>query len=137
MPNPDLISEVRTNGGTYRNWLSVSVVQSFDDPRGFRSFWLVCAEPSAIAELRLMPGDPGRHRPRRSGADQRGLRRRSAGNPKLMREKGRFRCRECLWLLSLTATVVLIFNVGRNGQQRPEAGAEQPADTSDVPTAAR
>ena len=57
MPNPDLICEVRTNGGTYRNWLSVSVVQSFDDPRGFRNFRLVGAELSAIVELRLKPGD--------------------------------------------------------------------------------
>ncbi|POR42668.1 phage baseplate assembly protein [Methylobacterium sp. V23] len=57
MSDPDLICEVRTEGGTYHNWLSVAMTQSFDDRNGFRNFRLICAEPSAVANLRLKPGD--------------------------------------------------------------------------------
>ncbi|POR42691.1 hypothetical protein [Methylobacterium sp. V23] len=57
MSDPDLICEVRTTDGTYRNWLSVAMTQSFDDRNGFRNFRLICAEPSAVANLRLKPGD--------------------------------------------------------------------------------
>ena len=57
MPDPDLICEVRTNGGTYRDWISVAVEQNFMTEGWIRSFRLVCAEPSAVANLRLKPGD--------------------------------------------------------------------------------
>ncbi|POR40229.1 phage baseplate assembly protein [Methylobacterium sp. V23] len=57
MPDPDLICEVRTEGGTYRDWINVAVEQNFMNEGWIRSFRLVCAEPSAVANLRLKPGD--------------------------------------------------------------------------------
>ncbi|GJD58354.1 phage baseplate assembly protein [Methylobacterium dankookense] len=56
MPDADLYCEVRTLGGTYRDWLSVNVAQSFDQSWS-RSFALTCAEPSAASAFRLKPGD--------------------------------------------------------------------------------
>lgn len=56
MADPDLYCEVRTDGGTYRDWLSVTVAQSFDQ-NWSRSFQLTCAEPSAESAFRLKPGD--------------------------------------------------------------------------------
>ncbi|TXN27139.1 phage baseplate assembly protein [Methylobacterium sp. WL19] len=57
MSNPDLICEVRTSGGTYRDWQSVQVEQNYMSEDWNRSFRLVCAEPSAVGNLRLKPGD--------------------------------------------------------------------------------
>ncbi|TXN29604.1 hypothetical protein FV232_24995 [Methylobacterium sp. WL30] len=56
MPNADLICEVRTTGGTYRDWLQVAISQSFD-AAWQRNFSLICAEPNAVANFRLKPGD--------------------------------------------------------------------------------
>ena len=73
MPNPDLICEVRTEGGVYQDWLTVQVSQSFD-AAWQRTFRLTCAEPedpnsrrqttsgsswgeaAQIAAQRLLPG---------------------------------------------------------------------------------
>ncbi|MGU3475635.1 phage baseplate assembly protein [Methylobacterium sp. D48H] len=55
MPSPDLICEVRTESGTYRDWLTVSVSQSFD-AAWQRTFRLTCAEPSRSLVQRLLPG---------------------------------------------------------------------------------
>ena len=55
MSNPDLICEVRTEGGTYRDWLTVSVSQSFDT-KWQRTFQLTCAEPSEKLQQALSPG---------------------------------------------------------------------------------
>ena len=57
MPDPDLICEVRTDGGTYRDWMQVQVEQNFMNEGWIRSFRLVCAEPSAVASMKLKPGD--------------------------------------------------------------------------------
>ncbi|WP_165937754.1 hypothetical protein [Methylobacterium segetis] len=57
MADPELICEVRTKGGVYRNWISVEVQQDFRTEGWLRRLRLVCAEPSAIKELRLAPGD--------------------------------------------------------------------------------
>lgn len=55
MPSPDLLCEVRTERGTYRDWLTVSVGQSIDG--GWqRSFSLTCAEPSEKLVQALAPG---------------------------------------------------------------------------------
>lgn len=56
MPKSAEICEVRTDGGTFRDWTTVSVTQSFD--RAWeRSFRLTLAEPSQRALLRLKPSD--------------------------------------------------------------------------------
>lgn len=55
MPNPDLVCEVRTESGTFRDWLTVSVSQSIAD--GWqRTFRLSCAEPSEKLKQALAPG---------------------------------------------------------------------------------
>ncbi|MRI57673.1 hypothetical protein D8770_27780, partial [Methylobacterium sp. DB1607] len=55
MPSPDLLCEVRTERGTYRDWLTVSVAQSIDG--GWqRTFSLTCAEPSEKLMQALAPG---------------------------------------------------------------------------------
>ncbi|MFK5597944.1 phage baseplate assembly protein [Methylobacterium sp. HMF5984] len=56
MPAPELFCEVRTAGGTYRNWMQVVIAQSFD-AAWQRNFSLICAEPNAVANFRLKPGD--------------------------------------------------------------------------------
>lgn len=56
MPDPDLVCEVRCEGGTYRDWLGVSVSQDYGDA-WMRKFRLVCAEPSSKGLLRLKPED--------------------------------------------------------------------------------
>lgn len=55
MPSPDLICEVRTTSGTYRDWLTVQVSQDIDS-RWMRTFRLTCAEPSTSMMQRLYPG---------------------------------------------------------------------------------
>lgn len=55
MPSPDLICEVRTERGTYRDWLTVSVGQNFDS-KWQRTFRLTCAEPSDKLQQALAPG---------------------------------------------------------------------------------
>ncbi|TXN82902.1 phage baseplate assembly protein [Methylobacterium sp. WL8] len=57
MTDPDLICEVRTEGGTYRDWIQVQVEQNFMNEGWIRSFRLICAEPSAVASMKLKPGD--------------------------------------------------------------------------------
>lgn len=56
MPDPDLVCEVRTEGGTYRDWTSVAVAQDYGEA-WMRKFRLTCAEPSVNGVLRLKPGD--------------------------------------------------------------------------------
>ncbi|MRI57625.1 hypothetical protein D8770_27480, partial [Methylobacterium sp. DB1607] len=56
MPNPNLVCEVRTDGGTFTNWLTVAVSQSFSEPNWNRHFRLTCAEPSEGLLQRLVPG---------------------------------------------------------------------------------
>lgn len=56
MPNPNLVCEVRTDGGTFTNWLSVAVSQSFAEPSWNRHFRLTCAEPNENLMQRLVPG---------------------------------------------------------------------------------
>ena len=56
MPSPDLVCEVRTTSGTYREWLTVQVNQDIDS-RWMRTFQLSCAEPSSALMQRLKPGD--------------------------------------------------------------------------------
>ena len=55
MPTPDLVCEVRTDSGTYRDWLTVEVSQSIDQG-WMRNFRLTCAEPSDKLLQRLLPG---------------------------------------------------------------------------------
>ncbi|GEP09804.1 phage baseplate assembly protein [Methylobacterium gnaphalii] len=55
MPSADLICEVRTEGGTYSDWLTVEVSQSWD-AEWMRNFRLTCAEPSDKLLQRLLPG---------------------------------------------------------------------------------
>lgn len=54
MPNPDLVCEVRTNSGTYRDWLTVQVSQEVGS-NWMRTFSLTCAEPSKALMQRLFP----------------------------------------------------------------------------------
>ncbi len=55
MPAPELVCEVRTERGTYRNWTTVSVAQAIDG--GWqRTFELRCAEPSEAMVQALSPG---------------------------------------------------------------------------------
>jgi prophage tail gpP-like protein len=55
MSDPALICEVRTDGGVFRDWLSVTVAQSFD-ATWQRNFRLICAEPNRGLMQRLVPG---------------------------------------------------------------------------------
>jgi prophage tail gpP-like protein len=57
MADPALLCEVRTEGGIYRDWLSVVVTQSFDDKDWNVNFRLICAEPSVLSNFRLKPKD--------------------------------------------------------------------------------
>lgn len=51
MPNPDLICEVRANGGVFRDWLTVEASQSVDQS-WMRRFTLTCAEPDSPGSKR-------------------------------------------------------------------------------------
>lgn len=56
MPSPNLLCEVRTEGGVFTNWLTVAVSQSFSEPSWNRHFRLTCAEPAGALLQRLVPG---------------------------------------------------------------------------------
>ena len=56
MSEPDLICEVRSAGGVYRDWLSVAVSYSYGDGSWKRRFRLQCAEPD-LRRFRLAPSD--------------------------------------------------------------------------------
>ncbi|MBP2494718.1 prophage tail gpP-like protein [Methylobacterium sp. PvP062] len=55
MPSPDLYCEVRTTGGTFRDWLTVQVTQDIET-RWMRRFALTCTEVSGKFQQRLFPG---------------------------------------------------------------------------------
>ena len=55
MPDPALVCEVRTTGGTFRDWLTVQVAQDVDT-RWMRTFRLTCAEVSSSLQQKLFPG---------------------------------------------------------------------------------
>lgn len=55
MPKREEYCEVRTTGGVFRDWLSVTVAQSVDDA-WMRHFTLIVAEPNKNLLQRLVPG---------------------------------------------------------------------------------
>ncbi|MCJ2011543.1 phage baseplate assembly protein [Methylobacterium sp. J-076] len=55
MPEPQLYCEVRTEGGVFRDWLQVTIAQSFDEAWQ-RNFSMICAEPNQGLNQRLVPG---------------------------------------------------------------------------------
>ena len=46
MSDPELLCEVRTEGGVYRDWVGVSISQNILNEKWLRRFSLRCAEPS-------------------------------------------------------------------------------------------
>lgn len=57
MPDPNLICEVRADGGVFNTWLTVGVTYTYQDTNPIRHFVMSCAEPQAADVMKLVPGD--------------------------------------------------------------------------------